>query len=102
MQCSNVESTTPLIKVDSSDSWANVVVDCAEKETNLSLALHKMSQQVTVLLTTLELTQMAGELLPEDLITMLENAIQLRDSIRTLRAINNSTEVPSHFALLNQ
>lgn len=102
MQCSKVETSSSIIKVDSTDNWASVVVDCAEKETSFSLALHKMSQHVTVLLTTLELSQMTGKVIPEDLTTLLDSAIQLRDDIRALRIINNVNDAPPPFARLNQ
>lgn len=87
MQPSDID--TVLTNGEVADNW--VVGGCMpqfEKETPFGSTLHKMSQDVTVLLNLLELAQMTGEVEPGDIISMLEAARQLRDHIKTLRANN--------------
>ncbi len=68
------------------ENWPDLTGRLYDKSQSVETALHEMSQNVTVLLTTLELTQMTGQLLSEDLEVLLANAFQLRDYIRVLRA----------------
>jgi enhancing lycopene biosynthesis protein 2 len=81
---------TILTSANISESWAILV---SEEESSLGAALHKMSQNVTVLLNMLELSQITGELLPEDIDMLMENSKQLRDQIRLLRSANSKDQI---------
>ena len=91
MQTSGLDLETVLTQEDMTESWGCEVASLFEEENNIDKVLHKMSQNVTVLLTILELSQMEGTIPPEDIDLLLDNSKQLRDYIRVLRSDNSKS-----------
>jgi hypothetical protein len=89
---SEYDTEIQLVTGELTEKWSKETQELNQKESSLGLALHKMSQQVTIMLTTLELTQMTGEVLPEDIEILLKAATELRDRIKQLRAENTSNK----------
>lgn len=90
MPHSNLNMDEDLAQTKLTESWAKEAARYNVKDGTLDAALHKMSQNVTVMLTTLELFQMTGEVLPEDLDVLMTSAVELRDYIKMLRGGNSS------------
>ncbi|MEI6045731.1 MAG: hypothetical protein WCS37_15400 [Chloroflexota bacterium] len=91
MQTSGLDLETVLTQEDMTESWGCEAASLFEEENNIDKVLHKMSQNVTVLLTILELSQMEGTIPPEDIDLLLDNSKQLRDYIRVLRSDNSKS-----------
>jgi len=72
------------------ESWLAEAALYEEAENSLPDTIHKMSQNVTTLLATLELAQLSGEMPSEDVEVMLDNARQLRQHLVLLRTSNQS------------
>ena len=89
MPHTNLDVDQNLSEIKLTESWAKEAAQYNVKEGTLDAALHKMSQNVTVMLTTLELFQMTGEVLPEDLDVLMTSAVELRDYIKMLRRGSN-------------
>ncbi len=93
MQSFGIEQNLAVLQDGLIETWSREASQYYEKPGTPAATLHKMSQSVTTILTLLELADMGGEVLPEDLPVLLQSARELRENILQLRANNNRNTI---------